>query len=457
MSTELIVERRTALPVSPEEAFAWHARPGALERLIPPWHRIRVLGRAGGVANGTRVVLLVRAGPFALRWTAEHRDVEPGRGFTDIQVSGPFERWVHTHRMDPGDDGRAVLHDRILCEAPLGVRIGRSRLRRELERMLAWRHAVTAADLAMLAAAAAGPRLHIAVTGASGLIGSTLIPALTTGGHRVTRLVRGVPREDEIRWDPAGAGLEPAALRGVDAVIHLAGENIAGARWTAAHRRRVLESRRTGTRLLAEAIARAPGGPRVLVSASAIGLYGDRGDEVLTEESAPGRGFLPDVARAWEEGTRPAEEAGVRVVRLRIGLVLTPAGGLLERLLPPFRLGLGGRIGSGAQWMSWISVDDLVGAFHHAIVTESARGPMNAVGPEPVTNAEFTRALASALRRPALLPVPAVALRLAFGQMADEAILASARVLPAALVESGYRFRHSTLAEALAHVLGTAA
>jgi uncharacterized protein len=454
MSSELIVERRTALPVSPAEAFAWHARPGALERLTPPWWKLRVLDRTGLVENGARVTFLVRAGPLELRWTAEHRDVEPGRGFTDLQVSGPFDRWVHTHRMDAGDDGRAVLHDRILCEPPFGMRLGRARLRRELERTLAWRHAVTAADLAMHAAAAGLPPLHIAVTGASGLIGSTLIPALTTGGHRVTRLVRGVPREGEIHWDPAGGGLDPAALRGVDAVVHLAGENIAGAHWNDRHKRRVLESRRTGTRLLAEAVARAPGGPGVLVSASAIGIYGDRGDEVLTEESAPGRGFLPEVARAWEDGTRPAEEAGVRVVRLRIGLVLTPAGGLLERLLPPFRLGLGGRIGSGAQWMSWISVDDLVGAFHHAITAASARGPMNAVGPEPVTNAVFTRALGAALHRPTFFPVPAGALRLVFGQMADEAILASARVLPAALVASGYRFRHPALPAALAHVLG---
>jgi uncharacterized protein (TIGR01777 family) len=294
----------------------------------------------------------------------------------------------------------------------------------------------------------------VAVTGAGGLLGSSLVPMLTTGGHRVTRLVRGAPGAGEVRWDPAGGGLDPRALRGVDAVIHLAGENIAAGRWTAARRRRVLESRRTGTRLLAEAVARAPDGPRVLVSASAIGIYADRGDEVLDEESPPGRGFLPDVARAWEEGTRPAEDAGVRVVRLRIGLVLTPAGGLLGRLLLPFRLGLGGRIGTGAQWMSWVSIDDVMGAFHHALTADGARGPMNAVGPAPVTNAEFTRILGAALHRPTLLPVPAVALRLAFGRMADEAILASTRVLPAALTRAGYRFRHATLEAALAHVLG---
>jgi hypothetical protein len=303
------------------------------------------------------------------------------------------------------------------------------------------------------------PRVHVAVTGASGLIGSSLLPALTAGGHRVTRLVRGAPRPGEIPWDPAGRGLDPAALGGVEAVIHLAGEPIVGARWTASHLRRVLESRRTGTRLLAEAIAGAPRGaaPRVLVSASAIGFYGDCGDRVLTEASPPGRGVLSDVAQAWEAGTGPALAAGIRVVRLRIGLVLTPAGGLLRRMLPPFRLGVGGRLGSGAQWMSWISVDDLIGAVLHALSNESVRGPVNAVSPEPVTNAVFTRRLGAVLHRPAFIPVPRTALRIVFGRMADEAILASARVLPEVLTATGYQFRHPTLEAALAHLLGVTA
>jgi len=295
--------------------------------------------------------------------------------------------------------------------------------------------------------------LHVAVTGASGLIGSLLIPVLTAGGHRVTRVVRHPPGPGEIRWDPGGPGLHPALLRGVDAVVHLAGENIAGGRWTAARKHRILESRRLGTRLLAEAIARAPDRPRVLVSASAIGIYGDRGDELLTEASPPGGGFLPEVARVWEAETHPAEAAGVRVVRLRIGLLLSLAGGLLRRMLPPFRLGIGGRLGSGTAWMSWISADDLVGAFEHVMTMESIRGPVNAVGPAPVRNAEFTRELGRALGRPTLIPVPRAALRLLFGQMADEAILASARVVPGVLLESGYRFHHPTLGAALAHVL----
>jgi uncharacterized protein (TIGR01777 family) len=454
MTSELIVERRTPLPVSPEDAFAWHVRPGAFERLVPPWKRIEVLERSGGIQNGSRVRLRVHAGPAAFAWTAEYREVEPGRGFTDIQVDGPFDRWVHTRRFESGPEGSAVLHDRIACELPLGVRVGRECVARDLHRLLAYRHALTALDLAMHSRAAARPRMHVALTGASGLIGSMLVPALTTGGHRVTRIVRGAAGPGEIRWDPAGDGLDPGALRGIDAVVHLAGENIAGGRWTVASKSRMLESRRTGTRLLAEAVARAPDGPRILVSASAIGFYGERGEETLTEASGAGTGFLPEVATLWEAGTRVAEAAGVRVVRLRIGLVLTPRGGLLERMLPVFRLGLGGRLGSGEQWMSWISADDLVGAFHHALTEEGLAGPVNAVAPGAVRNTEFTWAVGQALGRPTPFPVPSAALRLLFGEMADGALLASARVLPDALIRSGYRFRHPTLAEALGHVLG---
>lgn len=450
MSTELIVERRTPLPVSPEETFAWHARPGALERLVPPWLHLEVLEHAALVSGG-RARLRIRVGPCDVDWTAEHQEVDPGGGFSDFQVSGPFDRWVHRHRFEPAPGGTTILHDRIVCELPFGLRLGQWWVTRELARLLRYRHAVTAADLA-LHAKARGPRLHVAVTGASGFIGSLLLPLLTTGGHRVSRLVRRPPGEGEIQWDPAGQGLAPASLRGVDAVIHLAGENIAG-RWTGARKRAVLESRRKGTRLLAEAIARA-GGPRILVSASAIGFYGERGDATLTESSPAGSGFLPQVAEAWEAGTEPAEAAGVRVVRLRIGLPLHPAGGVLQRMLLPFRLGGGGRLGSGRQWMSWIGADDLLGAFHHALSNDALRGPVNAVAPNPVRNSEFARELGRVLGRPALVPVPAIALRAWFGQMADEAILASTRVAPGELSRTGYEFRHETLGAALEHVLG---
>lgn len=276
---------------------------------------------------------------------------------------------------------------------------------------------------------------------------------LSTGGHQVTALVRREPGPGQIRWDPAGSGLDPAALRGVDAVIHLAGESIAEGRWTESRKRELMESRRTGTRLLAEAVAQAPDGPRTMVSASAIGYYGNRGDELLTEASPPGKGFLPEVAVAWEEGLLPAKAAGVRTASLRIGLLLTPEGGLLQRMLLPFRLGLGGPLGDGTQWMSWIAAEDLIAVFLHALTRDDIRGAVNAVGPEPVRNADFTRTLARVVHRPAVLPVPAFALRLAFGEMADQAILASARVVPTVLQATGLQFMYPKLEPALLHLL----
>ena len=276
---------------------------------------------------------------------------------------------------------------------------------------------------------------------------------LSTGGHQVTALVRREPGPGQIRWDPAGSGLDPAALRGVDAVIHLAGESIAEGRWTESRKRELMESRRTGTRLLAEAVAQAPDGPRTMVSASAIGYYGNRGDELLTEASPPGKGFLPEVAVAWEEGLLPAKAAGVRTASLRIGLLLTPEGGLLQRMLLPFRLGLGGPLGDGTQWMSWIAAEDLIAVFLHALTRDDIRGAVNAVGPEPVRNADFTRTLARVVHRPAVLPVPAFALRLAFGEMADQAILASARVVPSVLQATGFQFKYPKLGPALGHLL----
>lgn len=284
------------------------------------------------------------------------------------------------------------------------------------------------------------------------MIGSMLAPALAGAGHQVVRIVRKSPAPGEIRWDPAGAGLDPEALRGVDAVVHLAGENIGQGRWTEARKRAILESRKLGTRLLAEAMAAAPDGPRTLVNASAIGYYGERGEEELTEVSPPGSGFLPEVCVAWEAATAPAAGAGVRVVRVRTGLVLTSAGGLLQRMLLPFRLGLGGRLGYGRQWMSWISAADLIGVYQFAL-EGAMSGPLNAVAPSAVRNREFTQALGKALHRPAVLVVPKFALRVAFGQMADEAILASDHVLPTVLERTGYRFQHPALDGALAHEL----
>jgi uncharacterized protein len=297
--------------------------------------------------------------------------------------------------------------------------------------------------------------MNILVTGASGLIGSTLVPFLTTSGHSVTRLVRSQPKPGEraVHWEPMTGTIDVHALAGVEAVVHLAGENIAG-RWTAAKKVKIRDSRVKGTQVLCEALNRLAPPPKVLVSASAIGYYGDRGEEILTEESAPGRGFLAEVCRAWEGATEPARQKGIRVVNLRMGIVLSPAGGALAKILPPFRAGLGGVLGNGRQYMSWIALDDAVGAIHHAIVTDSLQGPTNAVAPQAVTNQEFTKTLGKVLGRPTVVPLPAFAARLMFGEMADELLLASARVQPAKLLASGYSFRYPELEGALRHLLG---
>jgi uncharacterized protein (TIGR01777 family) len=297
--------------------------------------------------------------------------------------------------------------------------------------------------------------MRVAITGASGLIGSSLVPFLTAGGHQVIRLVR---REGagpgEATWDAESGSLDGAALDGVEAVVHLAGENIAGGRWTDARKRRLRSSRIGPTGRLAQALASLPRPPRVLVSSSAVGYYGDRGDSWVTETSPSGGDFLGRLAVEWEAATEPAARGGIRVVNLRTGIVLSPGGGALGKMLTPFKFGVGGLLGPGTQYMSWIAMDDLLGAIRHALATAGLSGPVNAVAPEPVTNAVFTTTLAHVLGRPALAPVPAFALRLLFGEMADAALLSSIRVRPERLLASGYRFRFADLETALRHLLG---
>lgn len=297
--------------------------------------------------------------------------------------------------------------------------------------------------------------MHVLVSGAGGLIGRNLVPALQAAGHQVSRLVRGQPgaSRGDIPWSPERGTLDAAALEGVDGVVHLAGEPILG-RWTAAKRTRIRDSRVSGTALIARTLAGLARKPSVLLCITGSGYYGDRGDERLTEESTPGTGFLADVCREWEAAALPARAAGVRVVYLRTGLALARDGGLLGTLLLPFRLGLGGPIGRGARYWSWIAIDDLVEVFRFALESPNLSGAFNTVAPHPVTNAEFARSLGRVLSRPTMIPVPPAALRLVFGrEAANEAMLASARLVPARLIAAGFRFRYPDLEAALRHIL----
>jgi uncharacterized protein (TIGR01777 family) len=300
--------------------------------------------------------------------------------------------------------------------------------------------------------------MKVAVTGASGLVGSALVPFLTTGGHEVVRLVRRPPRgEDEICWDPAAEEIDAPSLEGVDAVVHLSGENLASGRWTRARKARLRDSRVGTTQLLARTLVKLARPPRVLVSASAVGYYGSQGRQWLTESSPPGDDFLARLTQDWEAAAAPAAEAGIRVVHPRSGVVLSPEGGALARMLLPFKMGLGGVVGPGTQYLSWVALDDVVGALRHALVIDDLEGPFNLVAPELVTNRDFTKTLGDVLGRPTLAPVPAFALRLALGdEMATSTLLASQRAKPEKLLGTGYTFRFPRLEGALRHILGRA-
>jgi len=280
----------------------------------------------------------------------------------------------------------------------------------------------------------------VLVAGASGLVGSALVPALIADGKQVTRLVRSSPREGELEWHPNHDEIDTATLDGFDAIINLAGENIAGGRWTDAQKRKIRDSRVNGTHLLSEAMAKLARKPRIFLCASATGFYGDRGDEILDEESESGGGFLAGVCREWEQATEPAAKAGVRVVNLRFGPILAREGGMMAKLLTPFKMGVGGKVGSGKQYISWVAIDDVVGAIKLGLSDDSLRGPLNVVSPNPVTNEEFTKTLGDVLSRPTALSMPAFAARLAFGEMADEMLLVSQRVVPKKLKDAGYEF-----------------
>ncbi len=457
---------RSPMAVSAQELYEWHARPLAFHRLTPPWEDTRVVKQEGAFGtDGFRATVRTHiVGPLNGTWIAEMYDFQPGRRFQDRELKGPFAFFNHTHDFIPDTPTTSFLEDHIEYRPPFGIPgrvFGNGIVRKRLTKVFAYRHVVTASDLARHAKFAHKPRLTVAVTGSRGLIGSELVPFLTTGGHKVVRLLTGnatPPYADGTTWTAwnPNAPIDPATLEGVDAVIHLAGDGVAEGRWNAAKKKKIMDSRAGPTRTVAQSLASLPveKRPKVFVCASAIGFYGKRGDEELTEDSAAGTGFFPDVVKAWEDASAPARDAGIRTANMRIGVVLTPKGGAIGKQLFAFKAGMGATLGSGKQWTPWITVHDTVGAIYHALMSDNVSGPVNTVGPNPVTNHAFTKALGRVLRRPALMWLPRTALRVMLGEIADEALLASMKVRPTKLLATGFAFDHPDLEPALRFLLG---
>lgn len=443
----------STLPVSIDEAFAYHDRPGALQRLIPPWESVEIEHSDGSLETGSRVVMKTKVFGFPVRWVAEHTEYDPPRLFCDTQLSGPFAAWKHRHEFH-ASGSYCQLNDRVEYQIPMGAigrLLGGGKVRSTLEAMFSYRHRVTRDDLTLQADRPCEP-MCVAISGRSGLVGNQLASMLTLLGHQVRPIVRSASRQasDIAIWDSEE---EAAKLAEVDAVVHLAGKSIADARWNPKIKQEIRDSRVVKTRQLCESLARLGKKPSVLICASATGIYGNRGDQLLTEQSSTGDDFLAEVARDWEEACRPAAEAGIRVINARLGVVLSPKGGALEKMLLPAQFA-GGALGSGGQWWSWIALDDVLGAIYHCLTDASMSGPINFVSPQPITNRDFAKTLGGVINRPALFPAPSPVLRLALGEMADALLLASTRVEPQKLNEAGYRFRFNQLDDFLRYCLG---
>lgn len=461
--SEQLFTATTDLCVTQQQAFAYHERTGALERLLPPWEQAKVLQTDNSLAPGSQVVLQVKQFGIPLRWVAEHTAFEPPHRFIDVQRSGPFKSWHHEHLFsaDVNDPTRSQLTDRVTYTLPagfLGQAFGGSMVARQLQAMFDYRHRITRHDLQLQQRYPTQSSLRVAISGARGLVGKPLSGLLSVLGHEPYRLVRGASKEvagdQHLRELPIWeAPPEAELLSGFDAVIHLAGESVAEGRWTAEKKREIRDSRVKLTKELVEKTLRSSVLPKVLICASAVGIYGDRGDEILTEEASTSDSFLGRVAEEWEAACEPAKAAGIRVVNLRFGIILSPRGGALKAMMLPAKM-FGGRTGNGKQWCSWIAMEDCLGAIYHSLMNESVAGPVNVVAPNPVMNQDFAATLAKVLGRRALFPAPAAALRLVFGEMADDVLLASTRVAPKKLLETGFQFQFPELEPALRHLLG---
>ncbi len=447
---------RTGFPVSARLLWEWHNQVATFDRLVPPWEHVEITRRPAPLQDGKQFSFRVGFGPLKLRWTGEVYEVIHGSHFKDRMKKGPFSTWEHEHHFLCEDTAHSALEDAVRYQLPFGMfgeMVAGGVVQRRLERMFRYRHAIACGDMERHFQYTVPKPKTVLVTGGTGLVGRALVILLKTLGHTVRILSRRAGDVGTYIWDPVKGIMDESALDGADAVVHLAGEGIATGRWTRKRRERILESRIAGTQLLCRAIAGRSDRPSVLVSASGVHVYPADGRPY--DEGGPGgAGFLSGVCSAWEGATVEAIRAGVRTAHVRTGVVLTPSGGALGMMLPAFRWGLGGRVGSGQQHISWIALDDLLDVYIEAIENDDLAGPVNAVSPTPIRQQEFADVLGRVLKRPTALSVPAFAVRAVLGEMGEEALLADLKACPAKLLNIGFRFRCPDLETALRHLLG---
>ena len=428
-----------------KEVFAWHLRKGALERMLPPWEKVKIIKKEGNVPrNGSRVFLEQHIGPFRKKWIIEHRDFIEGQEFSDFQIKGPFTTFVHRHYIERIDATSCKLEDEVIFSLPFpGVS---KYVIRELHAHFRFRHERLQKDLQVYGAYPQKP-VKVLLSGSSGMIGRELLTFLRLGGHEVTCLVRSSKKEGQgaIYWDPESDQADLSKWEGFDVVIHLAGENIASGYWTEAKKQKIVLSRTRNTWLLSKMLSRLSSPPKMFICASAIGFYGNRPGEVLDEHSSQGIGFLSEVAAKWEEVAATLKEVGVRVVHTRFGLVLHPSKGIFSRLQMTAKVCLGAVLGTGTQKVSWISIDDLIYGIYHVIYKEEVSGPVNFTSPYSVSQREFIEKIANKNHRKVFLTISKRLLKLFLGQMADELLLTDQEVYPKKLIQSGYEFFHPKL------------
>ena len=450
------------IPATNKDAFDYHAREGALERLVPPWSILTVTGHEGDIRDGAISTFKVSLGPIGFKWMAAHFGYLQDQQFQDKMIKGPFQSWIHTHSFIPDEIGHCIMEDKIAYSprfGKLGPILLNNTIQNSLNQLFHYRHRILSNDINLWKIAGRNKGQKILITGSHGLIGSSLIPLLTAAGeHKITRLARPPSNRNNtnshsIVWDPSDDKVNVKELEGFDVVVHLAGENIFG-RWTDSKKQRILESRIKSTRLLCDSLIKLANPPSTLICASAIGFYGNRGDEVLDEESKPGSGFLSDVCQKWEESTETARDAGIRVVNTRFGVVLTPKGGILQKLLAPSRLGLSFRLGDSNRYISWVSIEDVIGSIFYSIINSSIRGPVNVVSPNPVTSLEFSKTLARIVKSKIMLPISQKLARMMFGELEDALISSSALVVPNKLSSAGYRFVNPKVEDTLRLLVG---